>query len=254
MSEDATPGTTDANAAATAPAEPAGGDDAAVEDDGGGTAPESSRGANVRLIVLVGALMLLAGTFLGTRLGRPPKADEAADAQGPGGGPLAPIPPTGELPGYLHYLNICGDAENRDRHINLYSVVAQLRPAKLPSQMVLTVAAAVSANSPERRVSIQGIAPGGTMFLSEAMALDPVDPTRPFVNFYRTEVMVASPEPLMFQVLVDDMVIARRLLHVRPRDMDPTTAPATLGPGPAAPPAAAPGPRAEPAPEPDAAK
>ena len=251
MSEDATPGRTDANAAATSPAEPVAGDDAAVEYDAGGTAPESTRGANVRLIVLVGALMLLAGTFLGTRVGRPPKADDAAEAQGPtgpGGAPLAPIPQPGELPMYLHFLNICEFAENQDRRINLYNVVAQLRPAKLPSPGVMTVVAAVSANSPDRRLRIQGIAPGGTMFLSEEMALDPVDPSRPFVNFYKAEVTLTSTEPLMFQVLADDQVMVRRLLHIRPRDMDPTTAPATLGPDPAAPPAT------EPAAAPDAGK
>jgi hypothetical protein len=251
MSEDATRSTPDADTADPAGEAPA---DAAAYEGGAPAAAAEGRGSNVRLIVLVGALMLLGGTLLGSRLGTRlpliggaggdaanPQQDPAAQPGG-GGGPQVPIPP-GELPAYLHYLNICEFVENDGRRINMYNVVAQLRPAKLPSPGTLTVVAAVSANSPDRRIRIQGIAPGGATFLDEELSIDPVDPTRPFVNFFKASVNLTSPEPLMFQLIADDIVLARRLLHVRPRDMDPPTtgpAPTTTtttapAPGPAAP-------------------
>lgn len=260
MSEDAGQRTPDEN-----PDDPADADAPAEYESGSG----STGGNRVRLMILIGALLLLGGTFLGSRLGKflpfgpgggggGPTGPDAAlpgggpggpPGGGPGGTPGGTNAPTGVMgAAFLHYFNVCEFVEQDGRKINLIGVVPQLRPPSLPAPGTMHVVLAVSADTPNRKLRLKGIAPGGTEFCNEELGLDPVDPTRPAAQWFPVDVQLTSPDPLMFELFADDVAVARRFLFVRPRDMDPTTAPTTQGAGPA-PAASAPGaPRAAPAP------
>ena len=245
MSEDAGQSTPEGNAN-----DPAAADAAAEYEPGGG----GTGGNRMRLMILLGALLLLGGTFLGSRLGKflpfGPSGPTGPDAALPGGAPGRggpggpPGPGPGGVPGgpgsagvmgaaFLHFFNVCEFVEQDGRKINLIGVVPQLRPPSLPAPGRMYVVLAVSADNADRKLRLKGTAPGGTEFCNEELGLDPVDPTRPATLWFPADVQLTSPEPLMFELFADDVVVARRFLFVRPRDMDPTTAPTTRGSAPA---------------------
>ena len=237
-------------AAPQTPPEP---EPAAAADENGPEEEEVQDGGRVnwRLTALIGALLLLAGTFIGSRLNRVLPVAAGPDtpgAPGPdGGGPTTqprlpftdPAAFAGEMPPYVYYLNVCDGIQRTPmNHLNLFGVKAHLRPPTLPSRGDLTVVATVSSPSRERQMRIRGIAPGGEVFLDAALKLDPTDPTLPSANMFTIKALeLTSPEPLLIMVFADEAMIIHRFVPVRPRDREPTTGPTT---GPTTAPATAP--------------
>lgn len=183
------------------------------------------------LPVLLGTFLLLGGVFIGTRFGRHLPFDGVTTPATRPADAVTAGEPAPEPAARVHYLIACDGVAEGETGVDLIGVKAQLRPPSLPASGPLTIAVAVSAPTGGAGLTIRGATSGGAVFLDRAIQLDPDDPARPATSVYPVSLELTAPEPLLLEVVADGVVIAQRLLPVRPRDVDgPTTVPTTSGP------------------------
>jgi hypothetical protein len=208
-----------------------------ADDGAGGGGGLGGRGC---LPILVGLFLLLAGAFIGTRFARQFTPNEVA-----GENPTTDLAPmtapsdpelaaalarSGRPPVEMHYLILSAEANTDGRRLDLYGVIAELWPSRLPSKGELTVTVAISAANRERKFAIRGFYADGKPFLEQELELDPEEPRRPYTSKIRVPLELTSTEPLIFEVFTDDkFLVGRRVVgvRVRPASTRPTTGPTT---------------------------